>query len=330
MYRNIALLALATILFGSCVELLANELEIKTYRFRHNQSSLSERLVLEFAKPANAIKPNVKVTGEPNSGESTVQVTPATLTGAIPEAAINDSYVATSQYLGGITVSTDNPQGGFTVRTFTKMPEVKVDAFWLSQPNRLVIEAYLPNGKRSARVEPKQRPTRYPSSSNVSKSDDDRFLCFPASSRVGLKVKFEPKHMTKKSYQPIPVNLKGNSKGADEALDAIVCYPKTSQVSPTFAFEADEFLGADATAHVPQAQMPSAPDPLATLRNPSSPLPGANPLAQDPTGLPGADPKQEMLLPGANKAPAAGPDGAKAPADPGALPPSLLSPPDTI
>lgn len=206
-------------------------LEIRQYRFsRHNGGF--DRLVLEFErKDANtSIQPKVAAQKSGTPREWSVQVDNALLLGAIPESLINDSYMKKSRYLGAISVNMDAPGTGFSVRAAMKGEGTRIQAMWLENPSRLVIDAY--GGSNVAHRETSSMKTH----SRPGLAD---LLCFPAVSKVGLTVIFQTQTRADEELQNIRVNTDGvNPTDGAPAPDAIVCYPKTSRVVAALSFEA--------------------------------------------------------------------------------------------
>ena len=126
--------------------------EIRKFRFRRHNTKNFERLVIQFTgKNQAGPKPSVKIIAPTTGKEATIEIGNANLVGAIPEALINDSYVSRSHFLGPVSINTDGPEAGFTIRTFLKAP-VGVDAFWLEHPDRLVLDVF-PRALRAWPVE---------------------------------------------------------------------------------------------------------------------------------------------------------------------------------
>ena len=220
----------------------ASDLEVKDYRFRKHSSQKYERLVLEFAQQ-NVKGPEVKLTQAGSGGDASIEMSHSSLVGAIPEASINESYVSGSQYLGPISVSTDTPEGGFTIRTYLKSPNIKLDAFWLSSPSRLVIDAFPHNSPRAHGLSaPKRHVAQAKAARSAPKTSKSGYVCFPGSTQVGLKVSFRSIHLGNSEADQIPIDLQRGKHGTE---DGIVCYPRSAEVNPQIGFSADPFAGVD-------------------------------------------------------------------------------------
>jgi hypothetical protein len=152
--------------------------------------------------------------------------------GAIPESLINDSYVKKSRWLGPLSVNTDNPSNGFTLRASLKNPHAKIRALWLANRPRLVIDAVFdktaPSPKRLAIEREHEGVAPF-----------DHFICFPANASVGMNVIFQPRDRHDEELKNVHVNLQGltSDDSAAPPPDAIVCYPRNAQVTASLAFE---------------------------------------------------------------------------------------------
>jgi hypothetical protein len=157
------------------------------------------------------------------------------LMGAIPEALINDAYMKKSHYLGALSVNSDNPASGFALRTSLKNPRAKIRAFWLANRPRLVIDARF---EKAAVKSSKEQLAIHREHEGV--PPFDRFVCFPASSSVGMNVIFQPNDKKDAELKNVHINLQGvtNDDGsAATAPDAIVCYPRSAQVIASLTFD---------------------------------------------------------------------------------------------
>ncbi|MFM8316453.1 MAG: hypothetical protein ACKOA8_19405, partial [Deltaproteobacteria bacterium] len=239
-----------TSLFASSDEV---ELQIKKFRFNRHMKLGFERLVIEFSSKANGKStPVIRILPDKSGKETTVHVSQASLVGAIPESAINDSYVKKSQYFGPISINSDSTSG-FDIRTFIKQSHSIVDAFWLEKPSRLIVDVFTKSSDRaqgpnmvlkratasvasknptaieSGKVEP-EGSKAMPSSVDWTKSEkpgDEAVLCFPANTQVKANIGFE-----KSAEAPVvPANIDNTyAKTASNGQDMIVCYPKGAQV----------------------------------------------------------------------------------------------------
>ncbi len=204
------------------------QIEMRKHRFSRHDSQGFERLVLEFKNNSGADLPSVRVGTDGTAGEVTIQVGDAALRGSIPESEVNDRFVPRSHLLGPISVSNDSPRGGFTIRTFLKEPQARVDAFWIDSPLRLVLDAYGTGGSRNnASVRsPKRRGSRRGSGRYAGD-----VICFPTTASVGMQVTFQA---TGKRIDSIALPVEGARNG-DEG--SVVCYPKNTQLSASISFD---------------------------------------------------------------------------------------------
>ncbi len=316
-FLTAALLSLTPVAQANAPETAGGEeggprLEIRQYRFsRHNGGF--DRLVLEFErKDANtSVQPKVTTHKSGTPREWSVQVENALLLGAIPESLINDSYVKKSRYLGAISVNMEAPGTGFSVRTGMKGAGTRVQAMWLEHPSRLVIDAY--GGPSVAHRETSSVKSHRPGLADL--------VCFPAVAKVGLTVVFQAQKQAEEELQNIRVNTDGvNPTDGAPSADAIVCYPKTSQVVAALSFETKP---KDSLIHhelSPTTHASPIPEPAFTAPAPTAAAPVGNDLDLDPGPL--AMPPGLGQLPGGTRAPAA--EAAKAIPAPAGSPLSLL------
>ncbi len=202
--------------------------EIKKFRFRRNSGKNFERLVIEFAKKSGNSRPVVRIDA-PNTGkDATIEIDQASLVGAIPEALINDSYVPRSHFLGPVSINTDGPSSGFTIRTFLKSP-VSVDAFWLDHPARLVLDVFPANSPRVAgRVpEPSDRSI---ASTKAGESEDGPIVCYPVSSAVSAQVMFHAK-----DFPGSPFGVETISPQTP-GPEPVICFMASSRVVPSVSY----------------------------------------------------------------------------------------------
>lgn len=328
-FLSAALLSLALPAYGNAPEAGGVEeggprLEIRQYRFSRHNSGF-DRLVLEFErKDANtSIQPKVSAQKSGTPREWSVQVDNALLLGAIPESLINDSYTKKSRYLGAISVNMDAPGTGFAVRAAMKGAGTRVQAMWLENPSRLVIDAY--GGSNVAHRETS-------STKSQSRPGLADLLCFPAVSKVGLTVIFQTQTRADEELQNIRVNTDGVNPVGEPGRDAIVCYPKTSRVVAALSFETkpkDSLISHEMPTMTEPSPIPEpaftapapTPAPMAAAQPPvandmdldpgplSMPaglgqLPGMGsraPAAEAPKGMPAPAGSPLSLLPALNK-----------------------------
>lgn len=319
------------------------QLEINQHRFSRHAGGY-DRLVLEFTrKDSNPVAPQIHADQNATGGWN-ISVENATLLGAIPESMINDSFKNKSRFLGEVSVNADSPRG-FTVTANLKSGRGKhIESFWLDAPARLVIDSYGSVGhvaeKResaSVAVAPGQKPViereaKFPGFAHL--------ICFPATSRVGLTVVFQPEATEGDQMQNYRINTDGIGGSTQPSADAINCYPKKSQIKAALSYEDHKpaaFQSQGKTFFTPLppgfSGATGGVSPLAAIT--PSPLPGvgsARPLAALPPGIT-PPPIGQAPMPSAGMALA--PTSPSAPTNllpfstptvPGAKPPTLAMP----
>lgn len=255
-----------------------NDYQIKKFRFSRHDKQRFERLVLEFAARGDFEKgPSVRLVPNESDSEVTIRVSDAAITGSIPESAINESYANKSRLLGPISLNTDDPSEGFTVKTFFKDSGLTADAFWLESPYRLIIDVYPKGAVRSKGPHVLKSTQRNLASEYVeedspklvkaSKSDfyrgRDTVLCFPAGSQVSMSIGFasQPGGNAKSK-----VNV--DNPGANLPTDptAIVCYPVAAQLKATIHFHQKDGGGMHEGApnYIYESPQSAAPGPRNT------------------------------------------------------------------
>jgi len=276
------------------------EFQIKKFRFNRHLKLGFERLVLEFSsKGGSKESPTIRLVPDNLGKETTIHVSKASLVGAIPESSINEAYTKKSQYFGPISINTDTT-AGFEVRTFTKQSRSIVDAFWLQNPPRLIVDVFPKDSDRamgpnvvqkrstaSVAVEPSHpaeqhgHPSSVPAKSGkdwteMEKPGDDAILCFPANAQVRANIGFE------KGVGRAGTNVAegiDNTFGAAAAgtPDTIVCYPKGAQVTPLLKFqpEANGYYGR-ADGRQPSSVAPAYPNYSYPPMAPQMGYPGNN------------------------------------------------------
>ncbi len=299
------------------------EFQIKKFRFNRHLKLRFERLVLEFSSkiPGKEV-PNIRLVPDKLGKETTIHVSKASLFGAIPESSINEAYVKKSQYFGPVSVNTDTT-AGFEIRTFMKQSNSIVDAFWLQNPSRLIVDVFPKDSDRamgpnvvnkrapasvatpaiahapaSVAVEPESKKS-VPESvkleevksltpeknwTQMEKPEDEMILCFPVNTQVKANIGFEKGNgHTGNNIAQAIDNT--YSSASEPAQDNIVCYPKGAQVTPLLKFQphANNYYG--------RADLDSLGRP--NPRQPSSvgpTMPGYNPYLPQmapPMGYPG-------------------------------------------
>ncbi len=235
------------------------QIEMSKHRFSRHGAQNFERLVLEFKGHSGDGLPGVRVGTDGAAGEVTVQVLDVTVRGAIPEADINDRFVPKSKLLGPIAVNADGPSG-FTLRTFLKDPQARIDAFWLDNPVRLVVDAFGKGANRNAAIA--RGGKRSVAGSKPRRRNG--YACFPSGASVGMKVSFQGDGRTTGTIA-VPVDA-GKAEVADEG---VVCYPKNSELNASISFETPSEPTASNEETPEQEAMAFVPKPV--VKRPSAP-----------------------------------------------------------
>lgn len=228
-FAYIVLVALAGL--PGIAEASAKQMEIRRFRFAKHKSLEFERLVIEFRAKSGGDSPLVKLVTGATPTEATVVLSQVELVGAIPEAAINDSYDSKAEYLGPISINTDDPSRDVALRVFVRDPKLKMDAFWLSQPARLVVDAYPEDSARARKgrfVADRPRGDRRPASLGGS---DDEVICYPATSQLVATVRFFQSHADRPETPTFGTYGMGNPTGP------IVCFPAKARVVADVGFQ---------------------------------------------------------------------------------------------
>lgn len=284
-----------------------SKLEIKKFRFRRHNRKNFERLVIEFVQKGGGGVPDVKTNASMSGKEATILFERALLVGSIPEALINDSYVAKSRFLGPISINTDGPTPGFTIRTFLKEP-VGVDAFWLNHPARLVLDVFPSDSPRVEGRVPEGQEERgvasYRGRSTQSQENPNSIVCYPVSAAVSATVTFHPQSVpSSAAFGMDPLSFGGGGHGGPEP---VICFMASSRVVPSVAYKPKSM---EFSSYVPWEgfQRPGAAPqagPPTSLFPPTPPAPGAPPpnllngaggpkppgTSSLPTGMNGAKP----------------------------------------
>lgn len=241
------------------------ELQIKKFRFNRHSKLGFERLVIEFdSKSQGKEVPVIRLVPDKLGKETTVHVGKAALVGAIPEASINESYSQKSQYFGPVSINTDT-NSGFDVKTYIKQSHSLVDAFWLQNPSRLIVdvfpkdsdralgpnvvtqrttasasektsEAKMPKAEKAK--EGKKSEKMAPEWTKMEKPEDELVLCFPANTQVKANIGFE-KGTNRAGFVPQSIDSTFSTASAP-VQDNIVCYPRGAQVTPLLKFQPSE------------------------------------------------------------------------------------------
>jgi len=212
----------------------SSKLEIRKFRFSRNTRKNFERLVIEFSEKGSGAKPSLRTVPLNGGNEATVEIGETALVGAIPEALINDSYVARSSFLGPISINTDGPVSGFTIRTFLKQ-SVAVDAFWLEHPARLVLDVFPANSPRVDGRPPiqEERP-RKPASTNHGGDHNinSEIVCYPLSSAVSATVGFASKNSDLSS-----MSIDATTPPAGTGPEPVICFLAASRVMASITYK---------------------------------------------------------------------------------------------
>lgn len=187
-------------------------LEVSRYRFQKYAGQGFERLVLEFKEAKSGTKiPRIKT--ESASKEATVHVQNAMLVGVIPESAILASYLSKSKILGPVSIDTYTPTS-FKVHASLKNSEGQVDAFWLHNPSRLVIDAFR---SQSARA---KGPALTKILAKKTKLRPDYF-CFPAGSKIEAS-------QPSSDATSVMISKQGQTPSTDSPSKEIHCFHRSA------------------------------------------------------------------------------------------------------
>lgn len=227
-----------------------SQIQIKKFRFHQHLGLDFERLVLEFSQRGSGT-PQVSVSPTQNGREASLNVSSATLVGAIPEATINDSYSRVSRYIGPISINNDNPNFGFSIRTFIKNANVSVDSFWLKNPTRLIVDVY-PKGSLRAQGPDVLKNHSGPSrglASHKPTPGNHNVICFFTAAQVQASLGFE------QGKTPRSLAMSVDDSGVNYAADKnVICYPYAAQAQPKIAFEMK--AGTPRLSYEPSASAP--------------------------------------------------------------------------
>ena len=254
------------------------QLQIKKFRFNRHVKLGFERLVIEFSNKApGKVVPNIRLIPDKLGKETTVQVSKATLVGAIPESSMNDSYAKKSHYFGPVSI--------------IKQSHSIVDAFWLQNPSRLIVDVFPKDSERALGANIKtsrttasfesSEPTASKVNSNgaktnrsdwmkLEKPEDDLVLCFPTNTQVKANIGFEK--FTPRLGAGVPLSIDNTFSSASSSVqESIVCYPKGAQVTPLLKFQPNQ----NSQYGRVELENGNAPNPM-NGRQPSS-IPQMNP-----------------------------------------------------
>lgn len=263
------------VLTSTVAALGADKGEIKRFRFQRHAKQDFERLVMEFGGNGKGATPNVKVT--PQSAEKNVQIAVEgfSLVGAIPEAAMNESFGRRSKYLGSLALNTDKANSLF-IKANLKDSKVQIDAFWLDSPSRLVVDAFPASSPRAAgpavlanhRVtasehtapkaaeahEAHEAHEATPPAPTKKKAHKGSFVCYPASAQVVASTSYEDP-ATKKGLQ---IETDGAPVTGPTAANqnTVACFPQSSKLKAKIKVQGEEPMA----AAEPAEKGPKGPD----------------------------------------------------------------------
>lgn len=223
-----------------------NDLTIRNFRFARHNALDFERLVIEFKASESGAKPGVKI--NLSEKEAQIQLRGAQLVGGIPETAINESFKGSSKYFGPLSINTDSPDGNVLLRAFTKKSNSKVDAFWLNDPPRLIVDVFPEDSERSFGREvvgnrefastgshKKAHSSSHASEESVSApKGNSNVVCYPANAQVKPTIGFD-KRANSKGLVVSAADLQNKGIGSD-----ILCFTTNSQVVPTISFRSND------------------------------------------------------------------------------------------
>lgn len=259
------------------------ELTIKKFRFQNHSSAAFERLVLEFDGASVNEFPEVKMSETNGQKQARITIRNVQLVGAIPENLINDSYKGHSRATGPISISPDMPQNGFSIQALIKKANHQLDAFWLSNPNRLVVDVFSPQSSRASTRDVLSagrslasvkfgKKKKQPKNEQVSRSSSPIF-CFPANAQMSAEVAFQPW----RGVNAVPLAVRDPASVESEMKEGIVCYPAQSRLYPnlTFSMSGGQAGGNSAGPMAPAAMGPNASfNPTAVPASPTPVIPG--------------------------------------------------------
>lgn len=260
------------------------KVELKQYRFQQHWSQGYERLVLEFNRRDRSSRTDPNVRTSQAGGEWMVAVDSASLTGALPESLINESYQYKSKFLGPLSINLDGKANGFNLRIATKRSEAVPHAFWLASPPRLVIDIYRNASAKNSGGERRSASVGYDAEHPTFTRTKGQFggfgnyLCFPAAAKVGLSVVFQAQSAHIEELKNVQVNM-GTAGEVPAGNDTIVCYSKDSQVHAQLSFEKRDWYA--------EMNRPPEPQPVAA----AAPVASAPFAKAAPAGIAAAKPK---------------------------------------
>jgi len=265
-------LTVSLVVFSTASAFAADKGEIKRFRFQRHAKQDFERLVMEFGGNGKGAVPTVKVTPQAGEKNAQISVDGFTLVGAIPEAAMNESFGGRSKYLGALALNTDKADSLF-IKTNLKDAKVQIDAFWLESPSRLVVDAFPASSPRaagpavledrgtasSATVKP-AAPTEHAANhataaehkaevagpampaTHASKKkghhNKSQFVCYATNSQVVASVSYEDP--TTKTGMSIETDGTTVTSPNSTNQDRVACFPKNSFLKAKITVQGEE------------------------------------------------------------------------------------------
>lgn len=213
-----------------------SQVQIKKFRFHHHNALNFERLVIEFANRGNGGNAHVRLAPSGNGKETMIGIDRVNLVGAIPESAINDAYTKESHFFGPVSINNDNPNAGFTIRTFVKNPHTMVDAFWLESPSRLIVDVYPKNSPRAqgpevlAAFSHSRGLASHGGHGVKTAGRKGNVVCFFSGAQVVANLGFE------KANHSRGLAMVVDDSNANLTDGGVVCYPMSAQAQPKVTF----------------------------------------------------------------------------------------------
>lgn len=233
---------------------------LQQYRFQKHAGQDFERLVLQF-DDVKAVKGRKVSTSFPLDGGNTtiVEVTNLSVNKNIPVNFMDTFKNKKSKYLTSVNFNI-NEGNAFATKLGLDSSDTVVDAFWLENPSRLVIDVFPKNSPRSAgpailgqaaekadrtaasdplateaenlaltvKEEIKKVMTKTRDTWNSNSKYRKDFYCFPASAEVTASLDYKTKATEKVAAE--------GTFPSPRANDYVVCYPKVATVNPRVEF----------------------------------------------------------------------------------------------
>ncbi len=253
-------------------EAMGEKGEIKRFRFQRHGKQEFERLVMEFeGKGLGKGNASVKVTPQATEKNVLITVDKFTLVGAIPEAAMNESFTGRSKYLGPLAINTDTPNT-ISIKASLKEQQIQVDAFWLSNPSRLVVDAFpasspraagpaILNSRKTAGATAKAAAN---TAKPVKKTKKLNVVCFPTESQVVASTSFDDPA----AKMGLRIETDGSFVSPPNAANQgrVACFPKETQLKVKV-----KITEADSTTAAVERGGPKGPEEPVAQNAPVSP-----------------------------------------------------------